>query len=287
MPTRARAWHPGARPRGRGLALALLLLAALPQLAGCGDARLAFDGGPWLARLDRAVAAGTASDESRMAYDLALAAQRAAAGVAAYTARFEKQERLAGELRPVEQIDARVREAPLSVHLRWVGGAAAGKEALYVEDDNDDRVRVRMGHLPAPVTLNLEPDGALALGDSRHPITHMGLRMLARGLLQHRGETSPAPPEAFRLLGRTRLDGRAVDVIGRRVADRADRPADTLIYGIDAGTGLAVFVGRYEPADPAGHGNGRRRLLEFYRYRRIDLEADLSDADFDFARLGS
>jgi len=281
----------------RLLALAGCVLAAALS-AGCNGSRAAFDGRPWLARLEEAEArpdgAGDPGD-GRDAYELALRAGAAAARLNEYAARFEKQERVGGRVRPMEEIDAAVREEPLSVHLRWVGRVDRGKEALYVDGENDDRVRVRAGHLPAPVVLNVEPDGALAMKTSRHPITHIGLRTLARGLLQRRDEASPAPPESFRLLGRLTLDGRRVSVIGRRtVTPSPGETPDSLVCGLDDASGLPVFVARYgapSEATPSQSGDGGAGspdgtpLLGFYRYRRVQ-PGPLPDGTFDFARLG-
>ena len=275
----------------RLFALAACVLATAMS-AGCNGSRAVFDGRPWLATLDRAEAQ---ADDGRAAFGLALRAKAAAAQLNEYAARFEKQERIGTELRPMEEIDAAVREEPLSVHLKWVGRVDRGKEALYVEDDNDDRVRVWAGHLPAPFAVNAEPDGALAMKTSRHPITHMGLRTLGRGLFQHQGEPSPALPESFRVLGHMTLDGRRVTVIGRRTVTASnDEAPDALVYGIDEANGLPVFVARYgappeatasrNSADGADHP-GNAPLLEFYCYRNV-RPGPLPPGTFAFDRLG-
>ena len=269
--------------RARRASCAAALVAAAAALSGCAGPA-AFDGRPYLAKLEAIEKAGRAGAADLSAYQLVLAAGQAAARLRAYTARFEKQERLGLLLRPLEEVDVAIREEPLSVHMKWVGRMDRGKEALYVEGENDDRIRVYAGQLPAPMVLNVEPESAAAMQGNRYPITRMGLRTLARGLLRSSGEAEAAPAGSFHRLGRLEMDGRTIEIVGRRMtaaSSAAGRPPETLLAGIDLQTGLAVLMSRYGPAT-----GGKTELLELYRYRRLSLAATLTDADFDFSRVG-
>jgi hypothetical protein len=248
------------------------LLIALTAVAGCGGAAGTFDGGPFLA-----VLRSGSPPNSVQAYPLVEQSVAAAAALESYTARFEKQERIGGALRPLEEIDVEVRRRPFSVRMTWVGRVDRRKEALYVEGENDDRLRVWAGQLAAPLLLNLAPDSSLAMADNRHPMTRMGLATLARGLLERSDEPHPAPSESFRYLGRTTLDGRPADMVGRAMTAAPAKSSGWLLAGLDAESRLPLLVARY---DDAG------QLLELYRYRHINPAARLTDQDFDFSRLG-
>jgi Protein of unknown function (DUF1571) len=277
------------------LAALLLVLGAMAMLAGCDGHREAFEGRIWLRKLQAIEADPKSPDTSGEAYRLARAAVAAADRLDGYTAIFEKQERIGGKLRPLETVETVVREDPLSVLMTWTGDVDAGKQALYVEDENDDRVRVYAGHLPAPFTVNVEPDGTLAMKNCLQPITSMGLATLSRGVLQHRSEPRPAPLAGFHLLGRITFDGRTLLLVGRTIIADGDAPTDTLLYGLDARTHLAVMLVRYGPPAertacthcPSGtRWHGPQRLLALYRYRCINLDANLPDDQFDPVRLG-
>ena len=277
------------------MAILLLVLAAMAMSAGCDGHREAFEGRIWLRKLQAIEADPQSPDTSGEAYRLARAAADAANQLDQYTAIFEKQERIGGKLRPLETIRVAVRENPLSVLMTWTGDVDAGKQALYVEDENDDRVRVYAGHLPTPFTVSVEPDGALAMKNALEPITNMGLRTLSRGILQHRTEPRPAPRAGFHLLGRIPFDGRTLILVGRTIVADGDAPTDTLLYGLDARTHLAVMLARYGPPaerTPCAHcpsgarWHGPQKLLALYRYRQIDLDADLPADPFAPARLG-
>lgn len=235
-----------------------------------------FDGAEFVRRLQKAVAAGPASDGK--GHELARLAVDAAAALNVYSARFEKQECIGAVLRPVEQMEVWVRETPRAVRLRWVGAVDRGKDVLYVEGENGDRLRVYAGHLFLKLRLDLEPTSDAARKDNRHPITRMGLATLASGLLLNVGESVAAAAEEFHLLGRAALDGQTVDVVGRTAAaDAPDLPSDLLIYCLDARTHLPALAARYDDG-----GN----LLERYRYSAVTPLATAPDRVFDFASLG-
>lgn len=259
----------------RGRLFALVAPMALLLLAGCGEKKIApaFDGTVYLTRL-REDPQGEAGAEG---YRLAVRAQRAAMALDVYTARFEKQERIDGRLWPLERMEVTIREDPLSVRMRWVGQVDAGKDVLYVEGENDDRARVYTGHRAVKMHLNLDPDGPLAMKGNRHPVTDVGLVTLARGLLHSAGESAPARKESFRYLGRSRLLGREVELVGRRTFPGRHRPHEYMLYALDADRGFPLMAVRY----------GRDgRLVELYRYRRVNLKAKAPGKVFDFDTVG-
>ncbi|MBN2582054.1 MAG: DUF1571 domain-containing protein [Planctomycetes bacterium] len=235
-----------------------------------------FDGADFVRRLQESVAAGPDADGK--GYELARQAVEAARALDTYSARFEKQEYVGAELRPVEQIDVWIREDPLAVRMRWVGRVDPGKDVLYVEGENDDRLRVYAGHMVLKMRVNLDPFSDAAMKDNRHAITRMGLATLASGLLLNQGESVPADEKSFRLLGGATLDERPVDVVGRPVAsDDPETPADLLIYCLDAATHLPVLAARYDDA-----GN----LLEMYHYSNVAPTDAPPQWVFDFDSLG-
>ena len=252
-----------------------IALVAIALLAGCGHKEIlpAYDGTAYLPRL-REEPQGEAATKG---YRLALRALEAAEALDTYTARFEKQERIDGRLRPLEQVEAAIREDPLSVRMRWVGEVDTGKDALYVEGENDDRLRVYTGHKAVKMRLNLDPDGDTAMKGNRHPMTDMGLLTLARGLLQGAGEAAPARKESFHYLGRSRLLGREVELVGRPTFPAGDAPPPHVLYALDAERGFPLMAVRWD-------GDGR--LVELYRYRNVNPAAEVPDEAFDFNTVG-
>ena len=106
------------------------------------------------------------------------AMERAYASVQDYTATFYKQERVKGELLPLETIELKFRK-PFGVYLRWLSGDFAGREVIYVRGWNEDKIRAHQGSFP-DVTVSLRPDSSLAMRGNRHPITKVGFGEIIR-----------------------------------------------------------------------------------------------------------
>ena len=209
-------------------------------------------------------------------------AQAAWQGVRDYSCVLHKQERIDGELRPAERIQAKFRLSPRSVYMRWLGPAHEGREALLVTGRNGDRVKVHEGGLLGILTLDLDPNGAMAMRDSRHPVTEAGIGFIMEqigadlALAEARGEGE------VEALGPRDLEGERLECY------RARFPAGKVRQG------PAPEPGRYYSGDitvclsPANglpvavtSLDGAGNLLEHYAYTGLRLNAGLGDADFD------
>ena len=106
-----------------------------------------------------------------------------------YTATFVKQERLDGEdLKDLQTMYVKLRHEPFSVYLKWMEGGDVGREVLFVQGQLDDKMLVHIGGLKGRLLpqLKLDPEGDLAMKESRYPVTQMGLRNLSEKLLTYR-----------------------------------------------------------------------------------------------------
>ena len=93
-----------------------------------------------------------------------------------YTCTFFKRERISGRLTPVHIMAMKVRTKPQSIYLKFQQ-PARGREAIYVAGRHGGKVLahdVGLNKLLAG-TLQLEPTGARAMEDCRHPITEAGI----------------------------------------------------------------------------------------------------------------
>lgn len=230
---------------------------------------------------EAAVAAPEAApvDPAQRLRDEVYAMEKAYANVRDYTATFYKQERVKGELLPVETMLLKFRK-PFSVYLRWTTGDFAGREVLYVRGWNDDKIRAHQGSFP-DITVNLRPDANLAMRGNRHPITDLGF-------------------------------GSAIDFIvrGARLAER--RPQDGVVY-VDHGESMVYGVRAHciEAVAPVkkfspyyAHRakicidqktkmparitiwDDEDNLVEDYGFENVRLNSGLTDADFDPANSG-
>lgn len=198
--------------------------------------------------------------------------ERAYAPVASYTARFVRQERIGGELRPREEVLLKW-QRPGRIYMRWVAGPPKGREILFVPGRDDDNVLIREpGMLTRLFTVATAPGSADVMKQSRHPITDVGVGHLIALI----GETVR---RAVRRGELTVIEHEADVPAGKRVVEvRLPRDPRQGYYGyraivtVDGATRLPVAVAVHDWED---------RLVERYEYRDLVLNAPLTAADFD------
>jgi hypothetical protein len=135
--------------------------------------------------------------------------------------------------------------------------------------------------------LKLDPNSPTALEDSRHPITKIGIRELARRLIQARREDlKQSDGVACRMTDNQRIDGRdcyLVDV--EYESPQISQTYRKSVFYVDVESSLPIDIKNYTwPAastDAEVAASDRSTLVEHYRYSDLNLQADLTDHDFD------
>ena len=208
--------------------------------------------------------------------------------VPCYTATFVRQERINGDLHDAEEIELKVRHQPFSVYMQWFS-ADTGRELLYVEGLNQGRMLVRLGGWKGRVlpALNVDPHGADALEQSRHPIGRAGILALAGTMLENRrSELARNVKVRCAHLENRRRNGRDCHYF----CFEFDTPSESEVYRklvqyIDREWLVPICVQNYTWPDPPGGETGVSldddTLIEYYSYSNINLELRLSDVDFD------
>jgi hypothetical protein len=189
-----------------------------------------------------------------------------------YTCLYEKQERAIEHGTP-QTIRLSFRK-PLDVRLEWLDDSGRVDQiAVYREGHNDEKVIVRRSGLLGSIarTLRLDPQGALALQDSRHPITHVGLGYIidrvSRDLRDERVTSQPLVEDT--------IDGRPCDRL------QFDAPAGMALFGIEGARRALVWIDRVlklpinvEILDSAAG------MIERHRFKDVRLNPGLADAVF-------
>ncbi|MEM1060952.1 MAG: DUF1571 domain-containing protein [Planctomycetota bacterium] len=203
-----------------------------------------------------------------------------------YTATFVRQEAVGGTLREPETIALKVRNEPFAVYMKWTAGAMTGREVLYADGEFDGKMLVRphgwRGRLVG--TLQLDPDGSLALRDSRHPVTEAGLAHLAARIawvLRTDREGIAKATYSLRPAVEGGRKGRLL-ILDAFSTDTPDGFRYTEVF-IDDETLLPIRVRNYgwptEEHETAAE-LAAATLLEDYAYDGLNLEPRLTVADF-------
>ncbi len=117
--------------------------------------------------------------DRHQALELITRMERAWQGVRDYTCRFRTRTRdqESGELEPEQVILVKFRK-PMSLYLKWLAGPHQGREVLYVQGKDGDKMWVHNGGGFPFMTLCLDPAVCQALSGSRHPVTEVPLGFL-------------------------------------------------------------------------------------------------------------
>ncbi|MBX3437069.1 MAG: DUF1571 domain-containing protein, partial [Planctomycetaceae bacterium] len=101
-----------------------------------------------------------------------------------YEATFVKKEIIGGRL-VEQQMQIRFREEPKSVRLKFIN-PHPGREVVYVAGRNNNKLQVKDSGLIALVgPVSLDPTSSLAMQETVHPITEIGIRNMLHRLLEH------------------------------------------------------------------------------------------------------
>lgn len=217
--------------------------------------------------------------------------QQAAARCAtldSYIVRLTRRENNKGKLGPEEILAFSFRRQPFSVHFKWLGKTAEGREVVYVKDRFDNKIHTKVAAgdsllLPAGARLSLSPENPLVRAASHHPITDAGVcrcvEMIAAVLdAQEHGDRSrgtlavlppqrrPEYPQPVETMERLIPPGLESDLPhgGRR-----------LMY-FDPQWQLPMLVITYDDK-----GNE----IEYYHYDRLITPVHLDDDDFNPDKL--
>ncbi len=188
---------------------------------------------------------------------------------------------MGGKLGAEQTLAMKVRNRPFAIYLKFLSGHP-GKEVVYAEGHHDNKVIAHNGDWTRKIIprLAVEPDSALALADTRHPVTEAGLVHLINKLLNFR-KMDMGDADAQTILDRTTdADGkvwlRSVHI--HNVAD-GSRPFARVEVLYDPATRYPLRIFNYDWPGP-GH-SGELELAERYAYDDLKLDAPLTPTDFD------
>jgi Protein of unknown function (DUF1571) len=201
--------------------------------------------------------------------------------VETYTATLRKQELMGGKLGAEQTLAMKVRNRPFAIYLKFLS-VHPGKEVVYAEGHHDNKVIAHNGDWTRKLIprLAVAPDSALALADSRHPVTEAGLVHLINKLLNFR-KMDMGDPDAQTILDRTTDPDGKVWLRSIHTHSLADgsRPFARVEVLYDPVTHYPLRISNYDWPRPGQ--TGELQLAERYAYDDLKLNAPLTQTDFD------
>jgi hypothetical protein len=237
--------------------------------------------------------ATTEADRVAMLMNLALLEQgrRRLAECADYTCTLFKQERISGELTDGQSIELKLRHRPFSVYMKW-GSGDKGREALYVEGADDNRLTVHPGGWKARIVpaIKIDPEGALALSEARHPVTMVGLIKLCDEItVRRKNELAHRLPVHCRLLENEVVNDRpSYGFVSTYLDRKCSEDYRKSIHYVDKEWLIPICVKNYawpEAKQTFADDNAldEATLVEHYAYSELQFNQRLAAQDFDRA----
>jgi hypothetical protein len=204
-----------------------------------------------------------------------------------YTCQFSKQELVAGELLEEQLMWMKIRHAPFSVYMKWLTGDE-GREVLYVDGRYEGKMVVHGGGWKAKLpAMTIDPEGSLAMGESRYPVSKVGLLELIRLMLSfHAHDLSSRNFTDCQQLPAEEFDGRLCDSFVIEYRDAASSPnyRKSLVL-LDQEWGVPLYTCNYgwpdEHCTLTGEELDEATLVECYTYSQVQFRSELADADFE------
>jgi hypothetical protein len=217
--------------------------------------------------------------------------RRRLADVSDYTCTFFKQERLGTELSEGQIMELKMRHKPFSVYMKWLNGEK-GRELLYVDGEQDNKMIVHPGGWKARIvpSIKLEPDSSLALSESRHPVTMVGLLKLSDEIITRRKtEIEHRCPVRCQFIENETANERPCYCFVSTYLDRktSEEYRKSIQY-IDREWLLPISVKNFAwPEAKQTFANDgaldEATLIEHYAYTELQLNQQLANDDFDRA----
>ncbi len=212
-------------------------------------------------------------------------------GIADYSAILIKRELIDGALTDYEYMGIKVRnrklvngriDVPFSVYMAFLKPATLkGREVIYVENKHSGNIVAHEGGMKGRFlpTVNLDPNGMMAMRGQRYPITDIGLENLVVKLIE-KGERDRQRDECeVNFQKGAKVGGRECTVLS--VLHPFERPYfDFHIAQVFIDDELNVPV-RYCAYAWPQQGTTEPILLEEYTYQNVKTNIGLTDADFD------
>ncbi len=210
-----------------------------------------------------------------------------------YTCLLIKRERIEGDLRDAQYIQARVRTElvqngqvvqPYSVFLNFLGPAQIkGRKVLYVQGRFDNKMLVRNGGKRFNyVTVKVDPNSEAALRESLVPITGIGFASVTDSLITLIRQDMQRDPLATNTKVKFYKNARINERICTRISVLHPQPDPTLDFAeanVYVDDELHVPI-RVEASLWGRTPGDARQLLFEYTYTDLRLNVGLTDEDF-------
>lgn len=191
-----------------------------------------------------------------------------------FTGTFIKHERIGGQMRAEQWVEAKFMEKPFSVALHWVKNPPTGDRILYVDGKYNGNMLVNPANpllFKLAGTVMRPPDGPEAMANTLKPVTQFGLKRMMENLLVVYEQAAQRKEGQIKFAGYQEIGGVKVMALERELPARNDYPAKKTVWYFDPDHMVVLGVSGYDWDD---------QLICTYIYKDLKYNVPLTEADF-------
>jgi hypothetical protein len=178
-------------------------------------------------------------------------------------------------------------ERKVSVYLKTTKPKSqAGREVIWIQDQNDNKLKAHEAGLLGMVTVDLSPNSRLAMTGNRYPITEVGLEKLLRKLIERGERDRLLGPAEVRTSENAKIGNvpcKLLEIVHSEPWIEVDGKKVEFEFHLAQ---VYIDEANLVPLKYASYGwpksEGKEpELLEMYTYENLQLNVGLTDSDFD------
>lgn len=188
-----------------------------------------------------------------------------------YTCRLNKKVRKNGVLHIDRDVSVKYKK-PRHYYFRWNSGMARGREVIFVQGKNNDKIVAHPGGIFKLLTFHLDPEGYLAMKENRHSLKSSGMEKIMALVESNAALAQSKGLDAIRFMGEGRFDGKRIWIVEGLFPERQGFYAHRIRLCFCPMLNLPLKVSIFD---------GSGRLVEDYEFHDLKINVGLSENDFE------
>ena len=188
-----------------------------------------------------------------------------------YTCRLDKKVNKTGRIYHDPDISVKYKK-PGHYYFRWEEGRFRGREVIYVDGENKDKLLAHPGGLFWFITLRLDPEGREAMRRNHHSLRESGIEKIIKIIEKDFDRSRKTGLGTIKFLEEKSIDGRSVRVIGCEFPESEEFYSHKIILYFDKELKLPIKVTVFDWTDT---------LYEEYYFRDLKVNMGIEETDFD------
>lgn len=186
-----------------------------------------------------------------------------------YTCSFHKKEMVNGEIISSKS-ELKVKK-PFSVFYKESEGPNKDIACVYIDGQNDNKMATRNTGVLGLMTVNLDPDGFVAMKGNRHPITHIGIGYILSSASKDIAVARKNKDAVFTYEGISEIHGRKAHQIKTVYPENKGYYAHIVQLWYDDETSLPLKISMFD---------WKKEFIEEYSYENLKINVGLTEKDF-------